>query len=394
MQPANEHIGTRIRYWRRRRGGMTQATLAGLAGVSQGFVSQVETGVLSIDRRSTLIRVAGALQVSVADLLGQPGDPTDPGKAIAASSVPQIRLALAELGAGVADRPRRSRDEVVAALMANDAQRVVCDFAAAAPTLPGLLRDAAGFGPALRAEALHAAASVLRSIGYHDLAWRAVDLALVDARTAADDRLLSACQHLRLLTMPAEAYQVKSAEAQRGYEELQARASDPAARRGYGALHLHAALAQAQSRRPDLVADHLAEARSVARTLGEPVRPGGLSMGFGPTNVTLWAMSAALEAGEYRHVVDLAGMVHLPDLPDASRQSSYHLDLGRALAHLPGRDRDAVVALAQAEAVAPQYMRVLPAARHAVAALVGRARQRAVARDLRRLADRMGLGTA
>src|SRR5205823_8115373 len=83
----DEHIGARIGYWRRRRG-LTQAVLAGLAGVSQPFVSQVEAGQKGIERRSTLVAIAGALQVSVADLLGQPGDPTDPAKAGVARVVP------------------------------------------------------------------------------------------------------------------------------------------------------------------------------------------------------------------------------------------------------------------------------------------------------------------
>ena len=36
-----DHIGARVAYWRRRRG-LTQAVLAGLAGVSQPFISHVE----------------------------------------------------------------------------------------------------------------------------------------------------------------------------------------------------------------------------------------------------------------------------------------------------------------------------------------------------------------
>ncbi len=392
MDGAGTHIGTRIRYWRRRRGGMSQAVLAGLAGVSQGFISQVETGVLAIDRRSTLIKVASALQVSVADLLGQPGDPTDPNKALASMSVPEIRVVLAELDAGVHTTAQRSRDEVLAVLAANDKRRLACDFAGWAPVLPGLLRDAANHGPALSGEVLHAAASLLRSIGYRDLAWRASDLAVAAARDAADDALLSATVFMRLMCMPAEAHRVIEAQARAVYEELQPRAGDPVARRGYGAMHLSSALACAQRGRPDLVADHLAEARAQAVTLGEPPHPGGLSMGFGPTNVGLWAMASALEAGEYRRVVEIAHTIHPVDLPHANRQSSYWLDLGRALSHIPGRDRDAISAFATAESLAPQYMRALPAARNAVAALIGRARQRALADDLRRLADRMGLG--
>lgn len=67
-----EYQGARIRYWRLKRG-LSQRVLAGLAGMSQGYVSQIEAGIKEIDKRSTLIRLAGALQVSVADLTHLPG---------------------------------------------------------------------------------------------------------------------------------------------------------------------------------------------------------------------------------------------------------------------------------------------------------------------------------
>ena len=83
------HIGTRIRYWRRRRG-LSQTVVAGLAGLSQSYVSQLESGRKSIERRSTLVAIAGALQVSVADLLAQPDDRSDPAYERASATVPGI----------------------------------------------------------------------------------------------------------------------------------------------------------------------------------------------------------------------------------------------------------------------------------------------------------------
>jgi transcriptional regulator with XRE-family HTH domain len=91
-------IGARIKYWRMRRGGMMQAVLAGLAGVSQSYISQVEAGRLGAERRATLVAIAKALRVTVADLVGQPGDSTDPLKADATGAVPAIWAALVEIG--------------------------------------------------------------------------------------------------------------------------------------------------------------------------------------------------------------------------------------------------------------------------------------------------------
>jgi transcriptional regulator with XRE-family HTH domain len=386
------HFGKRIRYWRRRRGGMSQATLAGLAGLSQAYISQAETGMLSIDRRSTLVRIAQALQISVADLIGQPGDPTEPNKVLAALAVPEIRVALAELEAGVVTEPGPRRDEIVEGLDRVDAKRLDCDFAGATPMLPGLIRGSAPHEPALRGQVLHVSASLLRFVGYRDLAWRASDMAVACAREADDLALLGACQFTRLKCLPPEAFRAVAAQARQTCEELQPCAGDPAVRRGYGSLHLTAALADAQANRPDLVAEHLAEAQAEAATLGEPPRYGGISMSFGPINVGLWAMGSALESGEYHRVIELAREIHTEGYPDGNRRSSYWLDLGRALMHVRGRDRQAVVAFARAEAEAPQFVHVLPAARDAVSALIARARQRALADDLRRLADRMGLG--
>src|SRR5947209_11845369 len=111
----NDHIGARIRYWRRRRG-LTQTVLAGLAGLSQPFISYVEAGRKSIERRSTLVAIASALQVTVADLLGQPGDPTDPLKGQVERAIPALRVALIEIGEGERRRPTRSPEEMAAAI--------------------------------------------------------------------------------------------------------------------------------------------------------------------------------------------------------------------------------------------------------------------------------------
>jgi transcriptional regulator with XRE-family HTH domain len=165
-----EHIGTRIRYWRRRRNGMTQQQLADFAGVSQAYISKVEAGEKSIERRSTLVNVAAALQVSVADLLGQPGDPTDPLKAGVAAAVPAIRLALIEIEE---DAPRASvrRPDQLAADIGRLVQlRSRADFVAIVPLLPSLLPDAAAAGPLQLAQVAYEASVTLRRFGYRDLA--------------------------------------------------------------------------------------------------------------------------------------------------------------------------------------------------------------------------------
>lgn len=53
-----------------------------------------------MERRATLVALADALEVSVTELAGRPGDPTDPARAKAAASIPAIREALIMRSAG------------------------------------------------------------------------------------------------------------------------------------------------------------------------------------------------------------------------------------------------------------------------------------------------------
>jgi transcriptional regulator with XRE-family HTH domain len=65
----NITIGARLRVLRHWRG-QTQVELAELAGLSPSFISMIETGQRSLDRRSQIIAVTRALSVSETDLLG------------------------------------------------------------------------------------------------------------------------------------------------------------------------------------------------------------------------------------------------------------------------------------------------------------------------------------
>src|SRR5215470_8325569 len=71
MDENTQLIGERLRTLRRWRG-MTLAEVAGLAGVSEAYLSMVERGQRSLDRRSYISAVASALQVSEKDLTGGP----------------------------------------------------------------------------------------------------------------------------------------------------------------------------------------------------------------------------------------------------------------------------------------------------------------------------------
>jgi transcriptional regulator with XRE-family HTH domain len=60
-------VGVRVRRFRRARG-LSLEQAAGLAGVSKPYLSRLERGERSLDSRALLLRIASALEVSVADL--------------------------------------------------------------------------------------------------------------------------------------------------------------------------------------------------------------------------------------------------------------------------------------------------------------------------------------
>ena len=64
-------IGQRIATYRRRRG-MSQVALAGLIGLSESWLSQVERGMCGVDRMSVVLDLARVLGVRPDDLIGRP----------------------------------------------------------------------------------------------------------------------------------------------------------------------------------------------------------------------------------------------------------------------------------------------------------------------------------
>src|SRR6185295_3845263 len=111
-----------------------------------------------------------ALQVSVADLLDQPGDPTNPLKADAAAAVPAIRLALVEIEEGEQRQSTRTADELVVAVDRLAALRVGSEYTLMAHALPSLLADAAATGGVMLARVAYETQVCLHCLGYRDFA--------------------------------------------------------------------------------------------------------------------------------------------------------------------------------------------------------------------------------
>ena len=388
-------IGARIKYWRLRRGGMTQGVLAGLADVSQGYLSAVERGTKGVERRATLIRIARALQVSVADLLGQPGDPTDPVKAGAAAVVPAIRAAIIEVEEGERRTPTLGAEELAALIEQVDALRAVSDYGAMAPLLPNFLHDAAAHGGIPMVRAAYVASVCLRNLGYRDLALPAARIAVAAAQELADPAWLGAARFVHTLAMPIETAGTTARIAERSLAELQAGAVDVQVRQMLGQMHLSASMACAVDGRAGDAQAHLREARREAATLGDPQDGAGFNLcSFGPTNLALWRMNVAIELGEYGEVLELSRRTSPAPLRMANRHQTYWMSFGRALAHSGNTDREALSAFMHAERAAPLAFSLHPMAREAIAAMVRRAQRRSVSEELRIMARRLGVDVA
>ncbi|MFI6263375.1 helix-turn-helix domain-containing protein [Micromonospora sp. NPDC051006] len=390
-----ETIGARIRYWRMRRGGMTQAVLAGLAGVTQSYVSQVESGRKTIDRRSTLVALAAALQVTVADLLGQGTESGDPARESAAECVPAIWSALIEIEDGERRPATYTKDRLAVEIARSDQLRNSCNYPAMARLLPGLLLEAAAVGGAALAQVAYQASTCLRHLGYRHLALNAARISVSAAEDVEDQAWIGASRFAYAQSLPIESARLAARAADRSLAELQENASDVRVRQMLGQLHLMAALASTVDGRPDVARDHLAAATGEAASLGDPADGGGFNgCCFGPTNVGLWKMSIAAEQGESGRVIELSRMVRPQVLVASNRQLSYWLDVGRALADGGRRDTEALAAFIQAERAAPVPFAINPLVRDAVVTLAQRAQRRAVPDELRLLASRIGIDLA
>lgn len=374
-----ELIGAQIAEWRRRRG-KSQRVLAGLAGISQPYLSKIEQGDKPVNRRSTLVALARALEVSVSALTGEPGDPTDPARAAATAYVPAIREALIRREHGEFTDAHHDITELLEAGSGYD-------FARAAALMPGMITGTVGV---TFIKVAYEGMAVLRHLGYRDLAREGVRLAAQEAHRLGSPAWTGVTAYMRGQAMPPEIAGIPTRIASAAADKIQPHAGDAGARQVYGMLHLQAALRAAVDLDPATAHSHLAEARDAARSLGEPDGFGLARMAFGPTNVAMWTTAVELELGEPGRAVETAEGTTAELIPLASRRAPFYADKMAALAAV-GRDDEAIHAFLQAESAGPQWVRLRPAVRDTVSSVIRRRRRGRVTPGMRRAARAVGL---
>jgi transcriptional regulator with XRE-family HTH domain len=389
----DSEIGRRLRQIRHARG-KSLAVVAGLAGISVGHLSNLERGERALDRRSLIAKLANALQVAPTDITGAalatPGEPDDD------RAVNDVRLAL--LAASMHE-PRgqiQPIDQLAARVNEVLTAQRDCRYATVSAALPSLIRDlhttlhtGRNERELLRLLTLtHTQGSQawLMDIGAPlDLGWQAAALAR-QAAGRLDEPLSHAISAFGTAfgLLGAGAFDLASQVLAavdvplRTSEEMQAT----------GMLTLTSSLVAAATGDKAERSSALDHAAELAERTGEG---NALWFGFGPSNVGVWRMSVALEAGEYGEAAHIAQTIVPSLLPSPTRRAAYYREYGRALARLPRQHDAAVMMLRRAEQISPARIHRHPFMRSLLGELLAKAKDDATGRELRGMAHRAGL---
>ncbi|MGW4586369.1 helix-turn-helix domain-containing protein [Amycolatopsis thermoflava] len=385
--------GNTLRQIRHARG-KSLAVVAGLAGISPSYLSRLESGERALDRRSLIVALANALEVAPSEITG--AAIATPREAEEDRALSEVRLALLAVSL---NEPRGEVQPVeqlrarVAGIVAatNDAQ---ADTVGAA--LPALIRDLHTTRNAHRheREVLHlltlahmqGTQAWLAMVGAPmDLAWQAATL----ARQAAEELdepapLAIAAYGTSMGLLSAGAFDL----AAQTITAVELPLVTPEDLQLAGSLALASSLVASAQKDAAERAAALEHAAELAERTGET---NVMGFGFGPSNVGVWRMQGALEAGDHAEAARIAETVNPDALTVRARQAVYWRDRGRALARLPRQRDTAVMMLRRAEAISPEHVRRHPFTLSVVAELVAKAKRDAVGRELRGLAYRAGL---
>ncbi|WP_459549914.1 helix-turn-helix domain-containing protein [Nocardia sp. X0981] len=400
-QPEDDrYVGRQVRTIRARRG-ISQQVLADRTGLSRSAIAKYENGLRPIDSRRTLLALASALGVTIGDLTGsREQEKLDPATAGFHMVVPDIETVLWAQGNVTDTRPPRTLDELAADSQRATRLRHDCDYATLGPMLAPMLTDAyrhvrdSGSERAwdVLGTVTYGVASALRARGYPALAWNAAQEAQRAAEHAGGAAPVAAAAFVQgqiLLSRPGALPAALTTTVDTA-AKIAADVRTVGEIETYGMLHLQGSIVAAtMGSDPE---PHLAEAAEQASRL-----PGAKSNtsvarneSFGPANVALWRMSAAIERREPGQVLALAPSLDPAELPNEGRRAQYFVEIGRA--HAMKRNyRDSLYALLRAEHAAPQHVRTMTPVRELVGHMMRSARRDLTTGDLGKLAQRVGV---
>ncbi|MEH0818548.1 MULTISPECIES: helix-turn-helix transcriptional regulator [unclassified Micromonospora] len=246
----------------------------------------------------------------------------------------------------------------------------------------------------LLAAAYIAASKLAAKVGDGETGLLTADRAATAARLADDQALAAvaayqaACGLMRLPGRATEAEQVVRTSIAR--LTTTAPAKDVDLLSAQGALLLLAAVMTAGQGNPKEAGQFLAQAEGLATTLGSDRNR--LWTGFGPTNVVIHAVSAAVRAGNADRALEIGARLDTSRLPTAlvGRRAQVHVDLAAATMRSGGDKSVSVLHLLEAERIAAEMVHANVQARTLLLDLLAKER-RAATPGLRPLAERAGL---
>ncbi|MEU8260787.1 helix-turn-helix transcriptional regulator [Micromonospora sp. NPDC048999] len=403
---------------RRKALGYSQERLAELLGVERSTVvrwENAETDPQPWHRTRiasalgvTLEQLDGMLvDVSVAAHRGQAmgNDARNPASAAARPELLSgLRTFLTNYLAA-SDRPAQSYAEVRRSVgrVHNLYQRA--SYTSAARLLPDVLSQATDLSSRstglhrctafrLLAAAYIAASKLAAKVGDGDTALLTADRACTAARLADDQPLTAvtayqaACGLRRVPGRESEAEHIVRSSLDRLAST--GPATDPDLLSAQGALVLLAAVMTARQGKPKEAAQFLAQAEGLASTLGGDRNR--LWTGFGPTNVVIHAVSAAVRAGNPDQALEIGTRLDTSRLPTVlvGRRAQVHVDLAAAALMSAGDRSVSVLHLLEAERVAAEVVHANVQARTLLLDLLAKER-RVATPGLRPLAERAGL---
>jgi transcriptional regulator with XRE-family HTH domain len=377
-------IGRRVAYWRARRR-MSQQVFADRLGKSKSWVDKVERGVRRLDKFSVIHDIAEVLQVDAQLLLGREQDRRGDGGGVGKVEIAQIRAALERYDqfSPFVTPPAESpalpelRKSIRHAWLTYQHAR----GGALARSLPHLLRQAqaadaayregqdAQEGAHLLGQVYQIASSSLRNLGEYELAWLAADRAVNVAQRAGDELLAGMATFrvglaLLAMTRARPALELSVSVANR-LAPTNGCDSSPQRLSVYGMLLLQGAMAAAKISDSTTAEDLLGAAEDAANWLGADRNHYWSS--FGPTNVLLHRVAAAVEMGEGRYAIATHEQIGADGFAALvpERRVHYLLDMARGWAQV-GDVYRAGEMLVAGDRLAPAELRSRPAAREII----------------------------
>ncbi|MET8982155.1 helix-turn-helix transcriptional regulator [Streptomyces sp. NPDC004539] len=377
--PDDDHTGTRIRE-QRRLARLTQRALAARTPYSYSLLNQVECGARPASP-DFVAAVAKALKVDVTALTGQPYV-TELQHDRLAELVRPIReaLDLYDLGTNP-DLTVRPADVLMSEADGLCEKVRATHLRSAARTLPGVIAELTHTAWATPSTPLwQALASTYRTahdiavkLGYYDLSTVALDRMAWASERASDPCLGAVRQYMRALVYFREGeYVIGQRLIASGHDIVGQADTTRESLAVTGQLHLGGSVICARARDETAVNRHIREAHDIAKRTRDASSVHWLS--FGPTNVRLHKMSAAVELNQYDDALTQARKMRLPASLATSRRAHFLIEW--ALTEMEtGHTEPALKRLVEARRAAPEQTRYHPGTRETIRGLVHLSRQ-------------------